>query len=94
MLSENVGTKYSLMSCLHLHEVVAREFLLLFWIALSSTPSCFSSLIAFGGAQRVSSLSASGGGGGSGGGSSDGVGDGDSGGDGDGVGSPRRILGS
>ena len=90
MLSENVGTKYSFMSCLHLHEVVAREFLLLFWIALSSTPSCFSSLIAFGGGQRV----ASGGGGGSGGGSSDGVGDGDSGGDGDGVGSPRRILGS
>jgi hypothetical protein len=68
--------------------------LLLFWMVLSFTPSCFSSLIAFGGGQRVSALSASGGGGGSGGGSSDGVGDGGSGGDGDGVGSPRRILGS
>ena len=90
MISENFGTKYSLMSCLHLHEVVARDFLLLFWIALSSTPSCFSSLIG----QRVSSLRASGGGGGSVGGSSDGVGDGGSGGDGDGVGSPRRSLGS
>jgi hypothetical protein len=91
MLSENVGTKYSLISCLHLHEVVARDFLLLFWIALSSKPSCFSSLLSACGIGRSGS---GGGGGGSGGGSSDGVGDDGSGGDGDGVGSPRRILGS